>query len=175
MRDIQIRKAENRDLISLQKIGKLTFSETFSSDNLEENLRSYLENAFSTEKVKSELSDKNSQFYLAELDKKIIGYLKVNLGDSQTEIKSKKSLEIERIYVVKEFHGKNAGQILYEKAIELAKEMEVDFVWLGVWEKNLRAIRFYEKNGFTAFDKHVFKLGNEEQIDILMKLMLLRS
>ncbi|WP_262152658.1 GNAT family N-acetyltransferase [Chryseobacterium foetidum] len=175
MRDIQIRKAENRDLISLQKIGKLTFSETFSSDNLEENLRSYLENAFSTEKVKSELSDKNSQFYLAELDKKIIGYLKVNLGDSQTEIKSKKSLEIERIYVVKEFHGKNAGQILYEKAIEVAKEMEVDFVWLGVWEKNLRAIRFYEKNGFTAFDKHVFKLGNEEQIDILMKLMLLRS
>lgn len=172
MQDIQLRKAENRDLISLQKIGKRTFSETFASDNSEENLRSYLETAFSTEKVKDELSDENAEFYFAELEDEIIGYLKVNYGDSQTEIKSEKALEIERIYVLKEFHGKKVGQRLYEKAIDLAKGINADFIWLGVWEQNPRAIRFYEKNGFTAFDKHIFKLGHDEQTDIMMKLTL---
>ena len=172
MGDIQLRKADDKDLISLQKIGKLTFSETFSSDNSENNLRSYLDTAFSTEKVKGELSDENSGFYFAELENEIIGYLKVNYGDSQTEIRSEKAVEIERIYVLKEFYGKKVGQILYEKAIELAKDIDADFIWLGVWEQNPRAIRFYEKNGFSAFDKHIFKLGNDEQTDIMMKLKL---
>ena len=172
MQNIQLRKAENKDLISLQKIGKLTFSETFASDNSEENLRSYLQTAFSKEKIKAELSDENAEFYFAEFKNQIIGYLKVNYGDSQTEIKSENALEIERIYVLKEFHGKKVGQLLYEKAIELAKGINADFVWLGVWEQNPRAIRFYEKNGFTAFGKHIFKLGNDEQTDILMKLTL---
>lgn len=81
-------------------------------------------------------------------------------------------MEIERIYVLKEFHGKKVGQILYEKAIELAKGIDADFIWLGVWEENPRAIRFYEKNGFSAFDKHIFQLGNDEQTDIMMKLEL---
>jgi hypothetical protein len=107
-----------------------------------------------------------------ELDGKTIGYLKVNVGESQTEIKDKNTLEIERIYVLKEFHGKKVGQILYDKAIELAKDKNIENVWLGVWEENPRAIRFYEKNGFVAFDKHIFKLGNDEQTDIMMKLKL---
>ncbi|MFD2832491.1 GNAT family N-acetyltransferase [Christiangramia antarctica] len=74
--------------------------------------------------------------------------------------------------MLKEFHGKKVGKMLYDKAIELAKEKNIDNVWLGVWEENLRAIRFYEKNGFVAFDKHIFKLGNDEQTDIMMKLKL---
>lgn len=135
-------------------------------------MRLYLETAFSTEKVQGELSDENAAFYFAEFENEIIGYLKVNYGDSQTEIKSEKALEIERIYVLREFHGKQIGQMLYEKAIELAKDIHAEFVWLGVWEQNPRAIRFYEKNGFKAFDKHIFRLGNDEQIDIMMKLML---
>lgn len=170
--DITIRKIAERDLIELQKIGKLTFEETFSSQNNEENMKEYLENGFATEKIKAELNDKNSEFYFAELDGKAIGYLKINIGQSQTEIKNENSLEIERIYVLKEFHGKKVGQILYEKAIELAKNRNVDYAWLGVWEENSRAIRFYEKNGFVAFDKHIFKLGNDEQTDIMMKLKL---
>lgn len=81
-------------------------------------------------------------------------------------------MEVGRIYVLKEFHRKKAGQMLYEKAIKIAKEKNVDYVWLSVWEENSRAIRFYEKNGFVAFDKHILKLGNEEQTDIMMKLEL---
>lgn len=169
---MEIRKVNIQDIDELEEIGKLTFAETFSSENSEENMKEYLENGFSTEKLTAELADPNAEFYFAQLDKKTIGYLKVNVGQSQTEIKDKNALEIERIYVLKEFHGKKVGQILYERAIELAKEKNVEYVWLGVWEQNPRAIRFYEKNGFVAFDKHIFKLGDDEQTDIMMKLNL---
>jgi len=169
---MKIRKINIQDIETLKEIGKLTFAETFSSENSEENMKEYLENGFSNEKLTAELTDQNAEFYFAELDDKTIGYLKVNVGQSQTEIKDKNALEIERIYVLKEYHGKNVGQILYDKAIELAKEKNAEYVWLGVWEQNPRAIRFYEKNGFVAFDKHVFKLGNDEQTDIMMKLEL---
>lgn len=167
-----IRKASLIDIDKLREIGKLTFAETFSSENSEENMNEYLEKGFSTATLKIELTDKNAEFYFAELDEKIIGYLKVNVGESQTEIKVKNALEIERIYVLKEYHGKKVGQILYNKAIKLAQEKHLENVWLGVWEKNARAIRFYEKNGFAAFDKHIFKLGSDEQTDIMMKLKL---
>lgn len=169
---MKVRKVSLNDIEKLREIGKLTFSETFSSYNSEENMKEYLENGFSAEKIKSELTDKNAEFYFAELDGKVIGYLKVNVGESQTEIKVKNALEIERIYVLKEFHGEKVGQILFDKALELAKEKNVENIWLGVWEENPRAIRFYKKNGFVEFDKHIFKLGNDEQTDIMMKLKL---
>ena len=171
--NIKIRRISTNDITELQKIGKQTFFETFASQNSEENMTEYLENGFSIEKIKAELEDKNAEFYFAEFNQEAIGYLKVNFGQSQTEIKNENALEIERIYVLKEFHGKKVGQILFEKALELAKSKKVDYMWLGVWEENQRAIRFYEKNGFVAFDKHIFKLGNDEQTDIMMKLKLI--
>ena len=106
------------------------------------------------------------------MEDEVIGYLKLNFGQSQTELKDDKALEIERIYVLQEYHGKKAGQLLYDKAIEVARNKNMDYVWLGVWEENHRAISFYKKNGFTEFDKHIFKLGDDEQTDIMMKLQL---
>jgi len=172
MTNIQIKEISLNDIDQLQKIGRKTFQETFSESNSEENMKNYLEEGFSTEKLTKELTNKDSQFYFATLENEVIGYLKVNFGESQTELKGEKSLEIERIYVSKEFHGKKVGQLLYEKAIQVAKDKNVDYVWLGVWEENLRAISFYTKNGFIEFDKHIFKLGNDEQTDIMMKLKL---
>ncbi|RTL14489.1 MAG: GNAT family N-acetyltransferase [Flavobacteriaceae bacterium] len=172
MQNISIAKAELQDIEKLQKIGRQTFFETFSESNSEENMQKYLDEGFSIEKLTIELTDTNAEFYFAVLDEEVIGYLKLNFGDSQTELKDNKALEIERIYVSKEFHGKSVGQLLYDKAIEVAKQKNADYVWLGVWEENPRAISFYKKNGFIEFDKHIFKLGNDEQIDIMMKLNL---
>lgn len=160
------------DLPQLQTIGRQTFSETFSAGNTEENLNKYLEEGFSVEKLSSELADQNTRFFFVKEDGQIIGYLKLNFGQSQTELKDDSALEIERIYVLQEFHGKKVGQILYDKVIEIAKESKLSYVWLGVWEENKRAISFYKKNGFVEFDKHIFKLGSDEQTDIMMKLML---
>ena len=172
MQNISIIKAKLQDIEKLQKIGRQTFFETFSESNSEENMQKYLDEGFSIEKLTTELTDTNAEFYFAVLDEEVIGYLKLNFGDSQTELKDNKALEIERIYVSKEFHGKSVGQLLYDKAIEVAKQKNANYVWLGVWEENPRAISFYKKNGFVEFDKHIFKLGNDEQIDIMMKLNL---
>ena len=172
MDNINILKVTLNDIDQLQKIGKQTFEETFSESNSEVNMKTYLEEGFSIQKLTTELNDKNSEFYFATFENEVIGYLKINFGASQTELKDSKSLEIERIYVSKEFHGKSVGQLLYDKAIQIAKQKNVDYVWLGVWEENPRAISFYKKNGFVEFDKHIFKLGDDEQTDIMMKLKL---
>lgn len=172
MNSIEIIKITISDITELQRIGRQTFKETFADSNSEENMKSYLEEDFSLEKLTKEVNNENSEFYFAKIDNEIIGYLKVNFGESQTELKDSKALEIERIYVSKEFHGKSVGQLLYDKAIEIAKQKNSDYVWLGVWEENPRAISFYKKNGFVEFDKHIFKLGDDEQTDIMMKLKL---
>lgn len=169
MDTIVVTQVSNSEIQELQKIGRQTFSETFSSVNSDENMIKYLDEGFSIEKLGDELADENAKFYFAKLNNEIIGYLKLNFGESQTELKDDKALEIERIYVINAFHGKKVGQILYDKAIEIAKEKKVNYVWLGVWENNKRAINFYTKNGFVEFDKHIFKLGNDEQTDIMMK------
>ena len=172
MEIVEISKITKDEILQLQEIGRQTFYETFSESNTEENMKSYLDNGFSIDKITFELNDENAEFYFAKIDDKIIGYLKLNFGQSQTELKDDKALEIERIYVLKEFHGKKVGQILYDKAIEIAKKKNSDFIWLGVWEENQRAINFYKKNGFVEFDKHIFKLGDDEQTDIMMKLKI---
>jgi ribosomal protein S18 acetylase RimI-like enzyme len=167
-----IRAISISDLPQLQKIGKTTFAETFTEHNIKEDLDKYLEESFSNEKLSSELNNPHSSFYFAEIENNVVGYLKINFGASQTELKDNEALEIERIYVLQAFHGKKLGQALYEKANSIAKEMKVNYVWLGVWEKNNKAIQFYKKNGFVPFDTHIFKLGNDEQTDIMMKLAL---
>jgi ribosomal protein S18 acetylase RimI-like enzyme len=172
MANISILDATINDLELLQKIGRQTFSETFAASNSLENMTKYLEEGFSSEKLLGELTNINAAFYIARSEMEVVGYLKLNFGQSQTELKDIKALEIERIYVLQEFQGKNIGQLLYEKAIQVANQNNAEYVWLGVWEENEKAIKFYMKNGFVAFDKHIFKLGDDEQTDIMMKLAL---
>ena len=172
MTNFTIRAISINDLQSLQSISKQTFTETFASSNSKENMDKYLNEALSLEKLTEELNNPNSLFYFIEENDTPIGYLKLNMGASQTELNDNAALEIERIYVTQAYQGKKIGQQLYEKAIQVAKEKGVEYIWLGVWEENHKAIQFYSKNGFTAFDKHIFTLGDEEQIDIMMKLPL---
>jgi ribosomal protein S18 acetylase RimI-like enzyme len=169
---IDLQEVTFNDIKALREIGIQTFSETFSASNTEENLANYLKEGFSIEKLTGEVKNDNSKFFFALDQGSVIGYLKLNFGESQTELKDNKALEIERIYVLNTYQGKKVGQLLYEKAIKVATEMQVNYVWLGVWEENQRALNFYKKNGFIEFDKHIFKLGDDEQTDIMMKLQI---
>lgn len=172
MSEIVIRIASLQDLARLKAISVRTFQDSFGDQNTSENMEQYFRSSFSAEKLSEELQNPFSSFYFAELDTIPIGYLKINWGASQTELQAEKSLEIERIYVEKEFQGKHVGQLLLNKAMAVANEKLATSIWLGVWEKNGKAIRFYQKNGFVEFGKHLFKLGDDEQMDIMMKLPL---
>ncbi|WCL81513.1 GNAT family N-acetyltransferase [Saprospira sp. CCB-QB6] len=172
MEKIEIKRVTLDNVTQLQEIGRQTFCETFSVGNTKENMTKYLNEGFSVAKLITELNNELSEFYFAVFDDKVIGYLKLNFGNSQTELQDNSSLEIERIYVLQHFHGKKVGQLLYEKAMQVAKDRKVSYLWLGVWEENSRAIRFYQKNGFVEFDKHIFRLGDDEQTDIMMRLEL---
>jgi diamine N-acetyltransferase len=170
MDQIKIKKATISDLEIIQEISIKTFTETFATVNTPENMANYVRDNFNLKQLTSEISNPNSQFHLAFLGSETIGYLKINFGDTQTEIHRHQAMEIHRIYVLKEFHGKKAGQLLLDEAIKIGQQTGVDSIWLGVWEENLRALQFYSKNGFIEFDKHSFILGDEQQTDLLMQL-----
>ncbi|MCI4444144.1 MAG: GNAT family N-acetyltransferase [Lentimicrobium sp.] len=175
MSQIEIKKASISDLEIIQEISKQTFIETFAEVNTPENMENYIRENFNTEQVTLEINNRESAFYLAILDKEIIGYLKLNFGNAQTEIFKEKTIEIHRIYVLKAFLGKKIGQLLLDEAVKIAQQTRVDYIWLGVWEENQRALQFYSKNGFITFDKHTFVLGNDIQTDLMMKLQIIKN
>lgn len=157
------------DVSILRGIARDTFIETFSEANKAEDMDRYLTENFSEEQLARELSNPNSFFYVAEVNGHVVGYLKLNTARAQTEPQAADALEIERIYVLGSYHGGGVGQALYHHAMSVAEDRKASYVWLGVWEHNHRALRFYEKNGFTAFGTHIFQLGNDQQTDILMQ------
>jgi ribosomal protein S18 acetylase RimI-like enzyme len=165
----EIYKIGADDVFQLQNLGRQTFFETFAEHNPPENLDAYLAESFSTDKLTRELNNPDSAFYFAYFDKKLAGYLKINFGQAQTELNDSESMEIERIYVLSEFQGQKIGQALFVHALKIAKEAGCPYIWLGVWEKNHKALNFYRKNGFVEFDRHIFRIGDDEQTDFLMK------
>lgn len=169
---MKIRKINIDDLEALRNLSIQTFMETFEEVNTEEDMQKYLDENLSIEKLKTELENVNSEFYFAENNGEILGYLKLNFKDAQTEKLEENHFEIERIYVLKAFLGQKIGQILFDKAIEIGREKNLEYVWLGVWKENHRAIRFYGKNGFEIFGKHDFVLGEDVQTDLLMKMKI---
>ena len=172
MKNTHIQKIDTANIEQLQMIGKQTFFETFADTNTDEDMELYLNQSFSIEQLTQELNNPYSLFYMATIDDEVVGYLKVNWSKAQTERHDLQAFEIERIYVLNKFHGKKVGQLLYEKALNIAKNKQAKYLWLGVWEKNPKAIRFYDKNGFVVYDKHSFILGKDIQTDVLMKLQL---
>ena len=169
---MKIRKININDLEKLRNLSIQTFRETFDEVNTEEDMQKYLDENLSVEKLNSELDNTNSEFYFLENNGDILGYLKLNFKDAQTEKLEENHFEIERIYILKAFLGQKLGQILFDEAIEIGKEKNLEYVWLGVWEENHRALKFYNKNGFEIFGKHDFVLGEDVQTDLLMKRLI---
>ena len=165
-----IRKASLSDLSALQKIAIATFTDAFADFNSQGNMESYIEKNFSVEKLTRELQNPDSAFFLALEGIEVSGYMKINSGDAQNELKESPSMELGRIYVIRRLWGKGVADLLCSHAIATARETRKSFLWLGVWEQNYRAIRFYQKHGFVEFDKHTFILGTDVQTDLMMKL-----
>ncbi len=157
------------DLKALQALGRRTYSDAFGPYNTPEDMALYLESAFSEERLLRELSNPESLFLFLHDDGELSGYIKLNWGGAQSDLKDPDALEIERIYVLSGRQGRGLGEALVARAFEEARARGKSFVWLGVWEKNPRAIRFYERMGFRKFGEHEFVLGTDRQTDHLMR------
>lgn len=170
MIEMRIRECTLEDLEKVRMISMETFLETFSKENTPEDMEKYVKDNFSLEKLKEEMACVHSIFLLVERENEVLAYLKLNFREAQTEMGHDEALEIQRIYVLEKFKNMKIGQMLVRKTLELAAKKNLSYIWLGVWEKNEKAIRFYEKLGFEKFDTHVFVLGEDEQTDHLMML-----
>lgn len=172
MTSFEIREVKVADLKDLHQFAKACFVDTYASQNTAENMILYLRDEFSEERILQLLTDSEIKFFFVKLESKVVGYIQLNWGKAQSETLDS-SLEIARIYVEKGFQGRRIGALLLKQAYDLGKVLGFDWLWLGVWEKNTKAINFYQKNEFQIFDQHVFKLGNDEQLDWMMRRPLL--
>lgn len=156
----------------LVKMAIRTFGETFAAANSKENMQDYYDRCFTVEQFGREMKDPDSWFFFVENQGVLAGYLKVNRGDAQTELREADGFEVERIYVLKKFHGTGVGNALMDFAVKTGKNLGKRFLWLGVHEENHRALRFYEKYGMKVFGDHVFMMGKQPQRDLLLRMEL---
>ena len=166
---ITIRKGTFKDATLLATTGRETFEEAFASDNTPENMAIYLEKNFNKAKIIAEIKDSNTQFFIAYVDDKPAGYAKVRINDEVKKVLKEKAIELERIYVSSSFQGKKVGASLLQSCLDHAGENGFQWIWLGVWENNHKAQNFYAKWGFEKFGEHVFQMGDDAQIDWVMK------
>lgn len=163
-----IKRVTKDDADALRNISIETFRDTFGSSNTEENLEELFNTAYSVEQLKTELDNKNTEFDFIYVQDQLAGYLKININDAQSEKMNNNYLEVERIYIRKSFKRHGLGSQLMNYAIKKAQNNHKSALWLGVWEHNPAAIKFYEHYGFKTFSEHIFVVGEDKQRDILM-------
>jgi ribosomal protein S18 acetylase RimI-like enzyme len=164
---IRIATIADSDLI--RDLGIRIFSETFGPLNTPENMRAYLDEAFSPERVRAEISDPGSTHFVAESDGAAAGYARLRAGDAPPGTSGEQPVELVRLYVDRAHHGSGVAAALTQACLSHARDGGHDVVYLGVWEHNPRAVAFYRKWGFEQFGEHAFMLGDDEQTDWLMR------
>ena len=170
---MNIRYGTSDDAAMLAEMGAKTFHETFAKDNTPENMDAYLKISFSPEIQLAELSTSEIIFLIAEVEGVPVGYAQLILNSSDETIQGTRPLELRRIYADQGHLGKGVGKALMQGTIDEARQRNCDCVWLGVWEKNQRAIDFYRRWGFRNVGTHIFSVGNDPQNDFIMELALL--
>lgn len=175
--EINIRFAVPEDAETLTEIAWKSFYDAFADHpkNAPEDLKNYMDEAFSVEAISHELADKNVFFFIAEIADKMVGYAKLKKNSREDCVSGENPLELCRLYSLNEYIGKGIGKTLMLKSIEFAEIHGHDFFWLGVWEFNFRAQEFYKKFGFEKCGEHVFQLGSDPQIDWIFQRPIQRK
>jgi ribosomal protein S18 acetylase RimI-like enzyme len=166
---ITIQLVRASDIDELLALSRETFYDAFEHLNNPEDFEAYTSVAFTAEKLLSEIKNPDSAFYFALIDDEKVGYIKLNYASEQSEFQDDNAVEVSRIYVRADQQGMQIGKQLIDFAVTMAIEAKSEYIWLGVWEHNPDAIRFYERSGFVIFSSHEFWVGNDKQTDILMK------
>lgn len=169
--NLQIRKANTADAEVLVQISWKSFYDAFADHpkNDPNDLKSYMDEAFTVEALSTELADKNSIFFVAETENQMVGYAKLKQNSREDGVSGENPIEIVRLYSLNEYIGKGIGKALMLNCLEFAQENGHDIIWLGVWEYNYNAQKFYSKFGFEKCGEHIFQLGSDPQTDWLME------
>lgn len=169
---IRVTIASKEDAPLIADMSRITFYETFVSQNTKEDMDKFMKEQFTREALIKEVEDGADIFLLAYHGQEPVGYVRMREGEKRPEFEGLPSIEIARIYAMTAAIGKGVGATLMNECLQIASALGKKVIWLGVWEKNQRAIHFYHKWGFKEFAKHDFLLGNDVQTDWLMKRML---
>jgi ribosomal protein S18 acetylase RimI-like enzyme len=164
-----VREATLADIEVLIELGVRTFNETFAQLNRPEDMNAYLSTAFESKQISSEITDPQSTFLLAEVGTLAVGYAKLHRGIAPECVSGERSIELARLYVIQEMHGRAVAQMLMQDMVERSLREGFDTMWLGVWEHNERAKAFYRKWGFLETGSHIFQLGSDPQTDLIME------
>ena len=169
------RVARPDDAALLTELGASTFTETFQSANTPDDFTAYMAAAFAEEIQRAELEDPNTTVFFAESDGDAVGYVMLREGRVPSCVAADDALEIARLYARQRALGRGVGAALMQRALAEAAGRGRDAVWLGVWDRNERAIRFYESWGFHRSGRQPFLLGSDLQTDLVMVRRIARE
>ncbi|MBS1682835.1 MAG: GNAT family N-acetyltransferase [Bacteroidetes bacterium] len=169
---IRIRKAKFEEVLAVRQLAIEVYTDTFATQNTKANMDAFFTESYSIEKFNSEFNEPDSVLYVAVDDLKIIGFLRLRRHNEVDGQLGKNHIELQRLYIHRDYQGGEASRLLMEEALNYAKQRNFEWLWLGVWEKNFRAQKFYARWGFEKFSEHIFHMGEDPQTDWLLKLKL---
>ncbi|MCU1289060.1 MAG: spermidine/spermine N(1)-acetyltransferase [Acidobacteria bacterium] len=170
--NLSIRHANIYDKNIICALGVTTFYEAYFEQDDSHDLANYVTESFSAARIEAELKDANSTFFVAELDGKAAGYAKLRENSEAECLSNENAVELQRIYVLERAKGRGIGARLLNRCAETARAKGYETIWLGVWEKNAAAIRFYEKSGFVKVGEVQFPYGKSVGTNHVMKINL---
>ncbi len=163
-----IRRATLDDAATLAEFAERTFRDTFGRDNSAQDMDRYVAEHFGVERQRAELAEPRGIVLLMELAGDVVGYAQLLVGSAPSEIVATPAIELQRFYIIRDFHGRGFAQRLMESVLSTTRDQGSIAVWLGVWERNDRAISFYVKSGFADVGSQLFVLGDDRQTDRIM-------
>jgi len=169
---ITIRQARIEDNELLSTLGRATFFDSFAADNHPEDMAAYLNASFNPEKQAAELAEPSSHVLIAEVGKTPVGYARLVEAHAPPCISVQRPIRLARLYACKRWIGSGVGARLMTACIAESHRRQCDGIWLGVWGKNARAIRFYRQMKFSEVGTQPFVLGNDRQTDLILWLPL---
>jgi len=170
--EVVIRLSRFEDTAAMRAVAIRSYYDTFADSNTPENMRAFLEESYNLKKLEEEFHEPGSVLCLACEGENVIGFLRLRKSNEVEYKLGKNVIELQRLYIHTEHQGKQVGKRLMEKAIAFAEENKFEWIWLGVWERNFNAQKFYSKWGFERFGEHIFQMGDDPQIDWLFKKKL---
>ncbi|MCW5911094.1 MAG: GNAT family N-acetyltransferase [Cyclobacteriaceae bacterium] len=169
---IQVREAIFDKIPAMRHVAITSYTDTFADSNTPENLKAFFEATYNLPRFEQEFHEPGSKLYLAFDEDEVVGFVRLRKSDEVVSYLGENTIELQRLYVLTSAQGKSVGRLLMEQALQYAVSNQLTWIWLGVWEKNYKAQKFYSRWGFERFSEHTFWMGDDPQVDWLLKKKL---